>query len=67
MINGGRPAAIGVRCPWCGAAPGQWCEKVFTRRRGKQPVTMFIHPSRVDAVIAPARAPWSAPDPDPQF
>jgi hypothetical protein len=61
---------LGVRCPWCGAAAGQWCEKVITCRRGKQPVTLFVHPSRADAVgakSAPFRPPWGPLDPDPQF
>ncbi len=65
-----RPAELSVRCPWCGADAGDWCEKVLVRRKGKQPVSMFVHPSRTDAArqtTPVVRAPWGPLDPDPQF
>lgn len=70
MIRPPRPEALSIRCPWCGAAAGNWCEKVFTRRQGKAPVSFFVHPSRADAVNAkpaPLRVPWASPDANPQF
>ena len=72
MTRPGRPDALSVRCPWCGADVGQWCEKVFTRRKGKQPVSFFVHPSRAETVASPVtvglpRPPWMPLDPDPQF
>lgn len=50
MIRPPRPAALSIRCPWCGAQPGNWCYKVLARRQGKQPVSFFVHPTRADTV-----------------
>lgn len=72
MIRPARPDALSVRCPWCGAERGQWCEKVFTRRKGREPVSFFVHPSRAETAAHPVsaglpRASWLAADPDPRF
>lgn len=39
-----------IACPWCRAAPGQWCEKwQGGAKPGKTAVTGFMHPSRCEA------------------
>lgn len=39
-----------IACPWCHAAPGQWCERwQGGAKPGKKLVTGFLHPSRCEA------------------